>query len=199
MSAVTLEAEPPVPVWDVLVRVFHWTLVAGFLANMTIVEEGGSSHEIIGYILLAAIAVRSIWGLVGTAHARFKDFIPGPTRLKEYLGSLLRGREPRYVGHNPAAAVMIVALVGVMILVGLSGWMMSLDAFWGEEWVEETHEVLANMLLVLAGVHVLAAVRASFRHRENLIVAMVTGRKRPASGTDVDHTDADRAFDADRR
>lgn len=177
-------------VWDLVVRIFHWTVVAGFLANMTITEDGGDAHEVIGYIVLAAIAVRLVWGFIGTRHARYSDFVPGPARLARYLGQLMRGSEPRYIGHNPAAAVMMAALLALMIFVGVSGWMMTIDAWWGEEWLEEVHEAAANAMLVLAGLHVLAAVIASFRHRENLILAMITGRKRAASGTDIDHAAA---------
>lgn len=185
-----VETARTIRVWDPVVRLFHWTIVAGFLANMTLTEEGGDAHEVVGYLVLAAIAVRLVWGFIGTRHARFRDFVPGPARLAGYLGQLLRGREPRYIGHNPAAAVMMAALLALMVFIGATGWMMTLDPWWGEEWLEEMHETAANAMLVLAGVHVLAAVLASFRHRENLVLAMITGRKRAASGTDVDHAAA---------
>ena len=186
----TQAAPRMIRVWDPVVRIFHWTLVAGFIANMGLVDDGSQAHKIIGYTLLGAIGLRLIWGFVGTRHARFSDFVPGPRRLLDYLGQLLRGREPRHVGHNPAAAMMMLALIGLMILVGISGWMMTLDRYWGEEWLEEVHEVLANSILVLMVIHVLAALFSSFKHHENLILAMITGRKRAASATDVDHAAA---------
>lgn len=186
----TQAAPRMIRVWDPVVRLFHWTLVGGFIANMGLVEDGSQTHEIIGYTILAAIMVRLVWGFVGSRHARFSDFVPGPRRLLDYVRQMLRGREPRHVGHNPAAAMMMLALIGLMVLVGVSGWMMTLDRFWGEEWLEEVHEVLANSILVLMVIHVLAALFSSFKHHENLILAMITGRKRAASATDVDHAAA---------
>lgn len=176
-----------IQVWDPLVRIFHWTLVAGFIANLWLTEDGGQAHEIIGYVVLAAVVIRLVWGFVGTRHARFRDFVPGPGRLARYLGQAARGREPRHIGHNPAGAVMMLVLMALMFLLGVSGWMMTLDRYWGAEWLEELHESLANALLVLVAVHVLAALWSSVRHRENLVLAMLTGRKRPAGATDVDH------------
>ena len=167
-----------VMVWDPVVRLFHWFVVAGFAVNMFVAEEGKLVHRWVGYAVLAAIGVRLVWGVLGTAHARFSDFIPSPQRLLIYGKALLARREPRYVGHNPAAAVMMIALVGLMVLCGVTGWMQGLDAYWGVEWVQDLHETSANALLVLAGLHVAAAVIESLRHHENLIWSMFTGRKR---------------------
>ena len=170
--------ENSVTVWDPVVRVFHWTVVAGCLANLFVVEDGGMAHEVIGYAVAAVLAVRIVWGFVGTRHARFSDFVPGPRRLGEYLALAAQGREPRQIGHNPAAAVMMLALMALLAAVSITGWMATLDAFWGVEWVEELHEVTADAILWLALIHAGAALYESMRHRENLVWAMVTGRKR---------------------
>jgi cytochrome b len=85
---------------------------------------------------------------------------------------------------------MIVALIALIFICGVSGWMMGLDAFWGEPWVENLHEGAANVILVMAVAHVLAALIESWRHRENLVLAMVTGFKRAPQGTDVSHAPA---------
>lgn len=181
-----------VQVWDPLLRLFHWTLALGCIANLTILREAEAAHEIVGYVILGALGFRLLWGLVGPRHARFGDFIPGPKRLAAYLAALVRGQEPRYLGHNPAGAVMMLVLMNLAAVCGLTGWAMGLDAFWGEEGLEEIHEAAANVILIMAGLHVLAALIESWRHRENLILAMVTGFKRPARGTDVDHAAAAR-------
>ncbi len=186
--AATAGEKPAIRVWDPIVRLFHWTIVLGYGINMWATEDGSDAHEVIGYVVLAAIAIRLVWGFIGSRHARFADFVPGPSRLSGYLRQLAKRREPRYIGHNPAGAIMMLALIALMLSVGVSGWMMTLDAYWGEEWLEELHETLANAIWPLAGLHVLAAVMESFRHRENLIKSMITGRKRAPSGTDVDHT-----------
>jgi cytochrome b len=196
MSGISIDASriakgpAQVRVWDPLVRLFHWTVVGGIAANLWFTEEGENTHQIVGYVVLSAIAVRVLWGFVGSYHARFRNFVPGPKRLRDYVSQLLRGREPRYLGHNPAAVLMMAALLATTIGTGVSGWMMTLDAWWGVEWLQDMHEVLANSILVLAGIHVAAAIITSFHHRENLILSMFTGRKRAAIGTDVDHAPA---------
>lgn len=177
-------------VWDPVVRLFHWLVVVGFALNMFVTAEGKLVHRWVGYTILAAVAFRLVWGFVGTAHARFSDFVPSPRRLLIYGKALLARREPRYVGHNPVGALMMIVLVGLLILCGATGWMQGLDAYWGVEWVQELHESAANAILVLAGFHVTAAIIESLRHRDNLIWSMVTGRKRAPSGDDIDHASA---------
>jgi cytochrome b len=195
----TASTERTVRVWDPLVRLFHWTVVAGVAANLWFTEEGKDNHQLVGYVVLGAVLVRLLWGFFGTRHARYRDFVPGPKRLFEYLGQALRRREPRYLGHNPAAVMMMAALIIALLCTGVSGWMMTLDAFWGEEWLEEMHEVFANGILVLAAIHVAGALYTGLHHRENLLLGMITGRKRAASGTDIDHaTAADRGQPAPR-
>lgn len=179
MSATTIDAEPAmVRVWDPLVRLFHWTVATGCILNLTIFEHAHDLHRWIGYTVAGALAVRVVWGFVGSQHARFVNFVPGPARLRAYLTALTRGREPRYLGHNPAGAVMMVALMGLIAGLGLTGYMMGTEAYWGVGWVEELHEGLANSLMVLALFHAAAAIFESWRHRENLVWSMVTGRKR---------------------
>jgi len=166
---------------------FHWTLALGCIANLTILREIDSAHELVGYVMLGAIAIRLVWGFVGSTHARFSDFVPGPRRLAKYFRDLLGGKAQRYIGHNPAGALMILVLIALAATAGLTGVMMEQDAYWGEEWVEEIHETAANLLLLMATIHVIAALAESWRHRENLVRSMITGRKRGATGTDVDH------------
>lgn len=166
-----------VKVWDPLVRLFHWSLAACIFGAF-LVEEGDTAHQWLGYTALGLIAFRVLWGLVGTRHARFSDWVRGPRAVATYLRERLSGRSQRRLGHNPAAAVMILLLMAGVAAVGLTGWMQTLDAYWGAEWLEELHEALAYGLLALIGVHVLAAIVESVHYRDNLIAAMVHGRKR---------------------
>lgn len=185
---------PPPParvkVWDPIVRLFHWTVALGCIANLTVLREVKSVHRYVGYVVLAAVAIRLVWGFAGSRHARFSDFAPSPQRLLRYLKALAHGHEPRYIGHNPAGALMMLALIGLVIVCGTTGWMMGLDAFWGVRWVEALHETSANIILGMAILHVLAALVESWRHRENLVLAMVTGLKRAPQGNDVSHAAA---------
>ena len=167
-----------VKVWDPLVRIFHWSLVVGIAAAWLTADVWDRAHEWIGYAVGALIAIRLVWGFVGPEHARFSQFVKGPRETLAYVGRILRGRAERYLGHNPAGAAMIVALLIVISGTVITGWMMTLDAFWGVEWVEDLHEVLANVILVLVAFHVAGVIHASITHRENLVRAMITGWKR---------------------
>lgn len=166
-------------VWDLPVRVFHWSLVAAFFGAYALGDDGGQLHQVLGYTVLGLVAFRLIWGLVGTRHARFTSFVPSYHTVLKYLKNVAAHREERYIGHNPAGAVMVVALLLALIGTGTSGWLLSTDAFWDSHWMEEVHETLANGTLLLVGLHVAGVIFSSLRHRENLVRAMFTGRKRP--------------------
>lgn len=167
-----------VPVWDPLVRLLHWTLAAGFLGAYAI-ERPRDLHETLGWIAVAAVAVRLVWGFVGPRRARFADFVPRPSAFLAYGRDVLGGRERRHLGHNPAGGAMVVALLAVVAILGATGWAMGRDAFWGVSWVEALHEATANVGIGLVALHWLGVAWESLRHRENLALAMITGRKRP--------------------
>lgn len=166
-----------VKVWDPLVRVLHWSLALVFLVNF--VNEGGDPlHNWLGYAALFLIGVRFVWGWIGSRYARFNDWVRGPRAVRRYLRERLAGRSHRQLGHNPAAAVMMVALLVGVTLVGITGWLQITDRFFDEEWLEALHEVLAYVVLAMVGLHVVAAITESIHYRENLIASMIYGRKR---------------------
>jgi cytochrome b len=182
----TTEPRPrTVRVWDAAVRIFHWSLVTAFAIAWVTGDEMETAHEAAGYVILGLIAFRLVWGLAGSPYARFTQFLRGPAAVASYLGAMLSGRERRHLGHNPAGGAMILALLATLATAGATGWMMTLDAFHGVEWIEEVHEAIANLLLVLVGLHVAGVVFASLRHRENLVRAMFDGRKREPAPGDV--------------
>ena len=179
MSTLPSELEPDeVRVWDPFVRIFHWGLVACIALNEFVVDDGERVHQWIGYAASALVLARIVWGFVGTRHARFSDFWPTPERLRAHLADLLAGRHGAQTGHNPLGALMMLALLAVVLALGASGWLQTTDAFWGEEWLQELHEELAEALLGLAGVHVAAALLMSGVEHTNLVAAMVSGIKR---------------------
>ncbi len=173
-----------VKVWDPLVRIFHWSLVASFALAWISADEWDDLHIWAGYAAAGLIAFRLLWGLFGPRYARFRQFVRSPGAVVAYFKDFLIGRERRYLGHNPAGGAMIVALIVSLAALCLTGWMYSLDMFWGSDWLEEVHEVLANLLLVLVGLHVAGVILASLKHHENLVRAMVTGRKRAPAASD---------------
>lgn len=164
-------------VWDLPVRVFHWLMVLSF-AGAYITSESERwrlLHVTLGYTLGGLIAFRLVWGMVGTRYARFASFVRGPSAVLRYLKSLLRGAPEHHLGHNPAGAVAIVMMVLMGLGIVASGYSLYNDL--GGEWLEEVHEVLGNGMLLVVLVHIAGVVSASWLHRENLVRAMVTGRK----------------------
>jgi cytochrome b len=164
-------------VWDAPVRVFHWLMVLSFAGAFLTAESERWRllHVTLGYTMAGLVAFRLVWGLVGTRHARFASFVRGPSTVMRYLRALLAGRPEHYAGHNPAGALAIVGLLGLTAAVTAAGWAAFNDV--GGELIKELHEATANVMLALVGVHLAGVLLSSWLHRENLIGAMVTGRK----------------------
>jgi cytochrome b len=168
-----------VSVWDPFVRVFHWSIVALFAMAWITGDDFESLHVAGGYAIAALVALRIVWGFVGPRHARFASFVRGPRNVAGYLADTIRLRARRHLGHNPAGAAMIVALILALAATTGSGIAMEAGWFGKAHWLEDVHEALATLTLVLAGIHVAGVIAASLLHRENLIRAMLTGKKRP--------------------
>jgi cytochrome b len=164
-------------VWDRFVRAFHWSLVACVLINHFVVDDGETLHRWLGYVAAGLVAARIVWGFVGSRHARFADFLPTPRRVGAHLRAMLAGRPDFHAGHNPVGAIMMLALLAVVLLLGVSGFLQTTDRFWGEAWLMEVHAFLASALIALATAHALAAILMSRIERTNLVAAMITGVK----------------------
>lgn len=174
-----------VKVWDPLIRVFHWSLVAGFAANALFVDEDGKAHEWIGYAVLGLIALRLLWGVAGPATARFASFIPGPRAVMAQIADIATHRRRAHLGHSPLGALMIVNLLATLVAIGITGHMMTTDAFWGVKWVEEAHEILVGWAEISVVAHIAAVLWESRRTGVNLARAMITGRKRLSEGVNI--------------
>ena len=164
-------------VWDPLVRVFHWSLVACVLLNLFVVDDGEDLHQWLGYAASALVLVRVVWGFIGPRHARFADFFPTPRRVANHVRALLGGEPEHHWGHNPLGALMVLGLLAMVLSLGLTGWMQTLDAFWGAEWLQDLHEGLGEWLLPMVGLHAAAAIVMGRIERTRLVKAMVTGVK----------------------
>jgi cytochrome b len=165
-------------VWDALIRVLHWAVVAAFLVAWF--SHGGylALHRVSGYVIAALVLVRVAWGFAGPAHARFSDFVVGPGKLAAYLRLLVRAREPRYVGHNPAGGVMIVVLLSLLAALCATGLMLDTPRFRDDGDFKAVHDLLTDATIACIVLHVAGVAYASWRHRENLVAAMLSGRKR---------------------
>lgn len=185
-SAAPAERGPrKVLVWDAPVRVFHWLLAATFAGAWLTAESERWQlvHVTLGYTMAGLVAFRILWGVIGTRHARFASFVRGPRAVIGYLRSLVRGRPEHHSGHNPAGALAIVALLALALAVPFTGWVSYSNV--RSHWVGELHEGAATLMLALVGLHVAAVAVSSWLHRENLVAAMITGRKGAAPGAGI--------------
>ena len=176
-------------VWDPLIRIFHWSLVLLFI--IAYFSEGNSQelHNYAGYAIGGLLAFRFIWGFVGSHHAKFSNFIVGPAKTRRYLKRLIAADAPRHIGHNPAGAIMIILLIGIIGITVLSGIILiAIDGYgplastfvsnWPEDWMEEIHELSTNITIGLIFLHVFGVIFSSLLHKENLAKAMITGIKK---------------------
>ncbi len=165
-------------VWDLPTRIFHWTLAASFAgAYLTAESERWRDfHVLLGYTVLGLIAFRLVWGFVGTRYVRFALFARCLPYVIRYLAQLLRGHAWHYVGHNPAGVVSIALLLLLGIASGVSGWAVYEES--GGDWLEELHKFTSNAMLAVVFVHIAGVLVTSVLHKENLIIAMITGKKR---------------------
>jgi cytochrome b len=173
-------------VWDPFVRLFHWSLVLGMAAAWITSSIREDTHQWIGLAIGGLLAARILWGFIGTHYARFSQFIRKPSTSIAYLFAILKGSEQRYLGHNPAGALMILALLLTIMATIFTGWLITTDAYYGDDSMQDIHSLFAYSVIGLAIFHVFGIAMASRHHRENLAKAMFTGEKRNAAPGDVD-------------
>ncbi|AJQ93808.1 cytochrome b/b6 domain-containing protein [Gynuella sunshinyii] len=184
----TQHSNNTVKVWDPLIRVFHWSLASFFIIAYLTEGEVMPLHAYAGYGIVALVAFRLIWGMIGTHHARFRNFVTGPGTTVNYLKDIAQGKAKRFIGHNPAGAAMIVALLLMVTLTAFSGMaLLSVDgegplantffATMKEHDLKEVHELFANLTVLLVALHVAGVIASSWLHKENLVRAMLNGKK----------------------
>lgn len=162
-----------VPIWDPFIRIFHWSIVLAYVGAWASAEEGPQLHDQLGYFILVLLGLRLAWGLIGTRHAKFSEFVRTPQNTLSYLRSIRSGRPQHYLGHNPAGGWMVIAMLLCLAGTAASGILIAGGA---ETW-EDLHEALAGLSLLLIAMHLAGVLVASVLHRENLLKAMLTGNK----------------------
>jgi cytochrome b len=145
----------------------------------------GQTHDLIGYLALVVVLGRLAWGMLGSPYARFRQFVRAPRSTGSYAFSVLKRRQRRYLGHNPLGGWMSLLLWTLVLLVCLTGWLYTTDRYWGVEWVETLHRVLTNGLLACVAIHLAGVIVTSLHDKENLILSMINGRKRPAGKGEI--------------
>ncbi|MDI3563008.1 cytochrome b/b6 domain-containing protein [Bradyrhizobium sp. Arg816] len=171
-------ASRTVAVWDLPLRLWHWALAVSILAAWFTPTVYDTLHRIVGYTVLGLLAFRLVWGFRGSRYSRFRMVGVRLRAAPHYLWNLRRGMTGRYIGLNPAGTLMLVALLLAIAVSAITGAMSVTVTFFGLWWVEDTHAIASDAVIVLAVVHVLGVVLMGLLQRENLIRAMFTGRKR---------------------
>lgn len=177
-----------IKVWDLPLRIFHWLLVISFFVAYLTEDELLTIHVWAGYLVFGLLVFRLVWGFIGNQYARFSNFLCTPTESMRYVKDVIALKAKRYIGHNPAGAAMIVLLLLCLLMTTLTGFAVyGADqgagplAFIGpanEDMWEETHELFANLSIVLVVVHIIGVAIESYIHRENLARSMVHGYKK---------------------
>jgi cytochrome b len=164
-------------VWDLPVRFLHWALtilVFAALGSAMAGERDGSLfqiHILLGIIAIVVVVLRLIWGIIGSSYARFGSFLFGPKQLLQYMKNVLKRTSPRYIGHNPGSSWAIYAMLLFTLGLGLTGLSTGVEA------LEESHGPLAFLLLLVVVAHLAGIVWHTIRHRENIALSMVHGKK----------------------
>jgi cytochrome b len=164
-------------VWDPVVRLCHWALAALVVFDL-VYDDGDRTHRLAGYAAVAVVLVRLTWAAIGRRSGGPAGLRPSPARTIEYLRLLRLGRAPRTAGHNPLGLWMVWLLWILVLLLGVTGFMSRLDAFWGDDTVHDAHALFANLLMACVVLHVAGVIAMSLLWKENLPAAMVTGVKR---------------------
>ena len=164
-------------IWDAPTRTFHWLLVLSFLTCYLTGEDDRWAllHVTGGFTVSLLILFRLIWGFFGSRHARFAAFVRGPRAVMDYLKQMIKGRPAHFAGHNPVGAVSILLLLILGIVVVSSGILIFEEV--SLSYLEEIHEWSSHLMLMVVGIHVLGVAASSYLHQENLVKAMITGRK----------------------
>ncbi|ALP53147.1 hypothetical protein Tel_08245 [Candidatus Tenderia electrophaga] len=209
------DSKTSINVWDPLVRVFHWSLALFFIVSYLSGDEESLLHVWSGYAIVTLLAIRIVWGIIGSKYARFSNFVYGPAEIRGYAKGMLKGDAPRYIGHNPLGGLMIVVLLLSLMATTTTG-MLYYGAEEGKgplagvvaeqsiimpslvssahadddgheakehgderyEYLEDLHEFFANFTLFLVMIHLAGVLVESAFHKESLVRAMWTGRKR---------------------
>src|SRR5690349_20373664 len=160
-------------VWSAAVRLCHWLLAATVLFDL-VYDDGGWWHRVIGYVAVGAVLARFLWATLAGGRDGFRVLVPSPAGTIRYL----RDGAHRTAGHDPLGLWMVWLLWLLVLALGVTGWMSRLDAFWGDDLLHDLHEWLADATLAAVIVHLLGVLAMSWRWRENLPLAMLSGRKR---------------------
>lgn len=201
-TATASQGRSHVFVWDIPVRLFHWTLVAliaGLFITAELLDGALEFHAALGRATIVLVLFRLMWGFVGSSYARFTQFIHGPTTVMSYARSLLRQKHEFIAGHNPLGGWMVLALLVTVLIQAVLGLFANDDVMFDgplfylvsketSDLVTSLHADMFNLLLVLVCLHVAAVIWHKLFKGEGLLSAMFNGYKELPPGADAENT-----------
>jgi len=183
-------------VWDLPTRLFHWSLLTLIIACWWTSTENGDMdwHMRCGYAVLALLLFRLVWGVLGSTTARFSSFITSPRAVLGYFVGMRKNETVQHVGHNPAGGWMVLMLLGMVLLISVSGLFANDDmmsegplAHYASERFSDLatawHASSFYLLLALVAMHLAAIIFYLLVKKENLVRPMLTGIKHLPPGT----------------
>lgn len=165
-------------IWDRQTRLIHWLLAITIILNLFMLEEGDPPHQWVGYAAAGFVFCRLLWGFFGGPQSRFAAFPIGVSQIKQFVRSQISNRPIDYPGHNPLAAIVYILIWVTVLCLGVTGFMMELDAYWGEEWLEDLHGNLSVAMQVFVASHLIGLALDSYKFKRRTWMGMISGRRR---------------------
>lgn len=169
--------KPDVPiVWSLVTRLSHWLIAIPVILDFFI-DGGDASHKVLGYIALATTCFRFVWGFIAKDEAKFSSFPIQFKKTYEYAMGVFSKSKIHYSGHNPLASWIYILIWIHVLSLGVTGFMMGLDKYWGDVWLEELHEFFSKGLILLVALHLIGLIFDSWKFKRKTWLGMFTGKK----------------------
>lgn len=164
-------------IWPLSIRLIHWSIAFVVLLDAFWLEEGDAPHRYLGYLAAGLVFIRAGMGVLGKGAVLFSSMPIRPSELKFFLLKHFKG-EAHYDGHNPLASVVYLLIWALILALGVTGWMLGLDAFWGSEELGETHAQLSNALIGCVVIHMIGLSLDAFIYKRKTWLGMIDGKKK---------------------
>jgi cytochrome b len=171
-----LSVTAPVTVWTVPIRIAHWSVAALVIFDLFFSDTSSKTHRVVGYVAAGIVVLRTLYGVLQRGRPA-GIHVPTLSSLVQHARSMRAGNPSRPAGHNPLGAAMSLILWLLILLLAVSGWISRWDRFWGEDWPIDIHNGLTVALQICLLLHLLGIAISSVVERQNLALAMITGRK----------------------
>lgn len=162
--------------WDVPTRITHWALALCVILNLFILEEGEDPHQWVGYAAVGLVVFRFIWAKFAWGPSSFRGFPLSPASVIKYLKNKMND-DSKELRHNPLSAWTYIIMWLAVIALGVTGWMMGLDAFWGDETLESIHEYISILMQILIAAHLLGMTIDGLKYKRKTWFGMITGQR----------------------